>query len=210
MEEGKYFKYCLGDTETCVMYDALHAASPKSDLYTGELVEELVKSFNLSGVISKVSRTTMDINRPLNSSNAPGIIEFREIIRIILENKNLLNEDNTLKKHFLQLSLHGMKNNSYDFEIGTRYAKTCSDNIQDWFTKELKYYTSKIVLNKSFIGDKSKAFHRVGDSSSRYDGYGSLFNTIQLEINHKWRKEHFKELVNIFSNVAAKFDKTFN
>jgi len=195
MMKKKFMIYNIGENNFCSHVDAIHAENPKSDLHTGEIVNDVISRINASGIISTVSRTKMDLNRSRNDSNAPAIDEYRETINEIIESKSIILPDNTLSKNYLHMAIHGMKDDrGTEFEIGTYSGMSCSPEIERWFLSRLRTISTKIGLNKIFQGDQSKCFHRDGDPSSGYIGYGDKFHTIQIEICKKWRKIKKKRL----------------
>jgi N-formylglutamate amidohydrolase len=206
-----YIEFHIGNITQRSHIDAVHAQNPKSDQYTGDIVLRVIKKINASGIIATISRTEMDINRPINSQNRPAIEEYRSAIKQIIISKNILDKESKLTKNYLHLAIHGMKDDRQsEFEIGTRYGDSCSKEVIDWFLKEIKKFTAAVNLNNLFPGDQSKAFHRKGDLSSGYNGYGEKFNTVQIEINRTLRKEKQTDLIKLFSNVMIDFDKVFN
>jgi hypothetical protein len=53
----------------------------------------------VSGIVSNISRTEMDINRQRSNKNAPAIDQYRKaIIREIIRSKELIADDGELKK----------------------------------------------------------------------------------------------------------------
>ncbi|KKL75485.1 hypothetical protein LCGC14_2054410, partial [marine sediment metagenome] len=152
-----------------------------------------------------VSRREMDLNRPLNETNEPAILEFRRAIFFILNHLKILDSNNTLKRPYLHLALHGMKDYAHkEINIGTRYNQTCSNNIFAWFRNKLGKYCKeifdrdlKILYNKEFIGNSSKGVHRKK--------YGIFFNTIQIEINKTLRTKYFSKTIEILTRIIKDF-----
>jgi len=211
MEKRKYINLNIGDQRFNCHIDAVHATNPDADLFTGKIVKNVIEINNFSGIISAISRTIMDLNRPRDNSNAPAIDEFRQAIKEILESKQIIDKDNKLTKNYLQLAIHGMKDShNIEFAIGTKNGLTCSQEVIDWFVVKLKTITTKYVVNEIFNGDISKSFHRNGNKNSNYQGYGNKFNTIQIEINRNWRENKQKDLIVFFTEVLLEFDKIFN
>ena len=208
----KYLKYHIGRKDLTSHIDAVHAHNPRADEYTGAIVKGVIKKINASGIISTISRTEMDINRPRNETNAPAIDEFREAIKNIIFSKRIINtKDNSLTKQYLHLAIHGMRDDrETDFEIGTLGGNSCSQDISDLFISRLSNLTKKIGINSIFPGDSSKSVHRTGEKESEYIGYGANFHTIQIEINRTWRKNKREELIQFFSEIIIEFDKVFN
>ena len=195
MKEGKYLKYNIGERKYSSHLDAVHAVNPKSDSYTGIIVNDVIKRINASGIIATISRTKMDINRPRNNKNAPAIDEYRTVINEILESKKIILPQNRLSRNYLHMAIHGMKDEyGTDFEIGTHNGDSCSLEIEKWFLNKLNTISTNIGVNKRFPGDQSKCYHRVGDPSTGYSGYGDNFHTIQIEICKKWRHPRHRRI----------------
>ena len=203
--DGKYVAYYLGNPNIHCHVDAVHSKSPKEDINTKELVIAIIKNTNCSGIYALISREYMDLNRPLNESNKPAIFEYRTAIFSILNHLKILENSKKLIKPYLHLALHGMKNNALkEIEVGTRNNETCSDGIFIWFRKNLEEISKdmfnrdlKIVYNEKLKGNISKNVHR--------NNYGSLFNTIQIEINRTLRTKYFSKIVEILSKIINKF-----
>ncbi|MEA3350555.1 MAG: hypothetical protein U9Q82_08045 [Chloroflexota bacterium] len=123
----------------------------------------------------------MDLNRLRSQTNAPAIDEYRETIKEIIKSKGILDSHNQLTKNYLHLAIHGMRNRGKtEFEIGTLNGNSCSQEIIEWFTEKLESISKKIGVNDIFPGNISKSYHRNGDASSDYKGYGNNFHTIQF------------------------------
>lgn len=210
--EKKFIKFYLGCREIRSHIDAVHAYRPKADEFTGDIVEGVVNKIYCSGIIAIVSRTIADLNRPPNSNNIEAIDEYRETIKEILVHTYNLDEDGMLTRPYFHLAIHGMKDKwEKDIEIGTLYGKTCSLEVKDWFVNEIKKHIKKCQIDKIFPGDTSKSFHRYGDQTGvlNYLGYGINFNTFQIEISRTLRKNHQKELIDIFSDIIIRFNEQF-
>jgi hypothetical protein len=149
MKNMEYVTFNIGNNELRSHVDAVHAQSPKADKYTGEIVSGLIQKINSSGIIAKVSRTQMDINRPRSNRNAPAIDEYREAIREIVQSKNILSRNNELDYAYLHLSIHGMANAiGTDFEIGTSNGNSCSGDVKDWFVANLSLLSKRVGINR--------------------------------------------------------------
>jgi N-formylglutamate amidohydrolase len=211
MKEGKYLKYNIGERKYSSHLDAVHAKNPKSDSFTGLIVTDVIKRINASGIIATISRTKMDINRPRNDKNAPAIDEYRSAIHEILEFKKMILPQNRLSKNYLHMAIHGMKDEyGTDFEIGTNNGDSCSSEVEKWFLNKLKNISTNIGVNKRFQGDQSKCYHRYGDPSTGYLGYGDYFHTIQIEICNRWRKYNRKTITTFLEDIITTFDMKFN
>jgi len=207
---GKYVAYYLGNPNINCHVDAVHSKNPQGEINTKNLVLEIIKNVNCSGIYALISRRDMDLNRPLDRTNKPAILEFREVILSILKYLEILDNSDKLTKNYMQLALHGMRNFAHkEIEIGTRYNQTCSNEVFQWFSRELEENCEevfnkvpKIIYNKEFIGDKSKGVHR--------GTYGNLFNTIQIEINKTLRTQYFNETVEVLTRIVKIFHKEYN
>ncbi len=96
--------------------DAVHAQSPNSDQYTGEIVQAVVDRVNCSGIIATISRTVMDINRPINNQNTPAIGEFRNTIKEIIESNDMT--DKLTYKDFIDTVHFSTKDSVFYGKIG--------------------------------------------------------------------------------------------
>lgn len=211
MVKREYLDYNIGQPKFNSVIDALHAASPKADINTSKIVRSIIEKIDASGIISKVSRTKMDLNRPINDQNRLGVLEYRQSLRDIVVSKGILIQDNIISKKFLHISVHGMaKSRITDFEIGTRNGESCSEDIRDWFCTRLQDISVNFGVDNFFPGDSSKAYHRLGDPDNGYIGYGDNFNTIQFEINHYFRNEGIMYLVDFLCNTIIAFELSFN
>jgi len=82
-KEGKYIAYYFGNPNINCHIDAVHSKRPQEDINTKELVIEIIKNTDCSGIYALISRTEMDLNRPINETNKPAILEFRKAIHSI-------------------------------------------------------------------------------------------------------------------------------
>jgi hypothetical protein len=211
--EKEFIKYYLGNTQIRNHVDAVHAVPPYADQFTGEIVTGLINKINCSGIISKVSRKKIDLNRRRNVNNKEAIDEYRNAIHSILTYLSLFEENNQiLKQPYLHLAIHGMKDtHNKEIIIGTRNGESCSSDIKRWFVDEVSRYYENIIADQIFPGDSSKSVHRLGDciSDLSYKGYGDNFNTIQIEINRTLRENHRQKLISILSDIIIDFNKKF-
>jgi len=70
------------------------------------------------------------------------------------------------------------------------------------FIGYVQVITRIFIINKEFIGDKSKGVHR--------GTYGNLFNMIQIEINKTLRTQYFNETVEVLIKIVKIFHKEYN
>ena len=207
---GKHIAHYLGNPNINCHVDAVHTKNPQAEINTKNLVIEIIKNTNCSGIYALTSRRVMDLNRPLNKTNKPAILEFRRAILSILRDLEILDCSDRIVKPYMQLAFHGMKNYAHkEIEIGTRDNQTCSNDIFQWFSKELEENCNelfnrnlKIVYNEEFIGDSSKEFHRKK--------FGNLFNTIQIEINRILRTRYFSKISEVFTNIVKNFYNAYS
>ena len=215
LPEGRFVCWTRGGMGTVILIDALHAASPQADAYTGPIVEAAARALSAHCIIAAVSRTEVDLNRPRDSSNAAAIDEYRAVIRGLLEGTELLEPpDHRLRKPFLHLAVHGMDDgHGYDVEVGTRRGDSCSgmvrtlvrDVLRSWAGESWTPREPKVVLDHTFVGDRSKVVHRLGEPESSYDGYGSNFNTVQIEFASWLRRSQRARVVDALIRIGNAF-----
>ncbi len=214
MLAGRFIRWSPGAKGSRVLIDAVHAAPPRADAYTGEIAQAAATALGGHCIVATVSRTKADLNRPRRASNAPAIDEYRATIRKLLADAGLLSQGR-LARPVLHLAVHGMTDNhGYDVEIGTRKGASCSEEVRglahrilrDWARRAVDAHRPlKIVLDERFIGDPSKIVHRLGDPMSGYEGYGANFNTIQLEFARWLRVRHRASVVNALIAIGRAF-----
>jgi hypothetical protein len=217
-EQRKYMKIRNATHTPWVLIDAVHATAPRSDPYTGSIVSAVSEITGCHCIIATVSRTEADLNRPPGPANENAIREYRDNIQAMLEGSQLIS-NGTLVYPFLHLAIHGMLDRDYaDIELGTRHGKTCSPIIRKWIQKKFdktinslswKGRRPKIVIDKMFIGDSSKEFHRHGDQGQDFSGYGQNFHTIQMEYAHWLRENHRDKLIDALCQIIGQFRLDF-
>lgn len=214
MQQGKFLKWHGGERGCRVLVDAVHAAAPKADRFTGVIAQNASRTLGAHCIVATVSRTKADLNRPRGPSNAAAIDEYRTTIRRLLGDAGLLS-NGQLERRILHLAVHGMTDSyDYDIELGTRHDTTCSADVRDLVHKTLRGWARglggprrpKVVLNESFVGDASKTVHRCGDALSGYDAYGVNFNTVQIEFANWLRRRHRSALVDALVLVGRAFE----
>jgi len=212
---GRFVRYLLAGRAPTVLIDAVHAAAPKSDAHTGGIAELAAKRLGSHCIVALVSRTRADLNRPRTDANAAAIDEYRGAIRACLEGAGLLLQSGRVGAPFLHIAVHGMKDNSRcDVEIGTRYGQTCTPAVEKLVAKALHNWASsawvsktpRLATNLVFVGDASKVVHRDGHPESGYVGYGSAFNTVQLEFANWLRSRHRNRIVEVLVDIGRAFE----
>ncbi len=209
-----YVQFYRGSGKVFCQVDAQHAMPPQADLYTGQLVRNIVWETGCAGVISMVSRTIADLNRKEDGKNKQAIQQYRKAIFEILQHLGILEQKrHRLTKPYLQLTIHGMKDDHhgpYAIEIGTYNGLSCSRQIRKWFRKTLTSKANdilpklKIRFDKYFDGDESITYHRQGDGTN-YKGYGYHFHTFQIELSRTLREKHIEEMTELLSHVISAF-----
>lgn len=210
--EWEYVKFRPGDRRKRAHIDAVHAASPKADRYTGEIADDIAAKASCSVIIAIVSRRVADLNRPPDKSNWEAIKEYRQAIRLILGHIRILDDSDKLKRPYLHLAVHGMADRrDSDVGIGTRHGVTCSSSVRNWLIDRIRSDVKRSQVDGRFPGDPSKSFHRHGDEVSGlgYPGYGNNFNTFQIEISRTLRKNHREELTDMFADMIVDFNDKF-
>jgi len=212
---GSFVNYYFGNGYNCCHVDAIHAAPPQADKFTGRIAAGIMAKTCCAGIIGTVSRTVADLNRPPGPGNEAAVTEYRSVIRDILKNLNILTEaGDKLLAPYLHLGLHGMKDlccGPFSMEVGTIRGQTCSPEVGRWFAAALQEKTkellpqARIVFDTHWVGDPSLAAHRWGDSR-RYPGYGQNYNAFQIEISRTLREKHQQEIIGIFSAIVEEFN----
>lgn len=213
-----YVRFRSGDRNPYVLIDALHAAPPRAEVFTGEIVERVSAGTGCHCIVSTVSREVADLNRHPDFGNGAAVEEYRETIRDLLTSGRALDENGRLRFPCLHLSLHGMRNRpNKDVELGTYFGRSCSDQILQWLLDHFGMWASdlgncqrqpKIVDNDpddGLYGHPVIATHRWGEDSSGYAGYGHHFNTVQIELAYWLRRCHREELVTLLTSIAEEF-----
>jgi len=195
------------------LIDAVHAAAPKADSFTGKIARAAAEMLEAHWIVATVSRKLADLNRPRGPTNSLAIDEYRTAIQMLLEEAELFT-DGKLNRPFLHIAVHGMADREdYDVEIGTRYGKSCSNEtkvlvyqaLQEWArSRNFKPYP-KIVADQIFVGDSSKTVHRCGDKVTGFPGYGPMFHTVQIEFAHWLRRQHRGDVVEALVLLGNRF-----
>ncbi len=220
--ETDELKVILGEMGTLVHVDAVHSAKPKSDLLTGDLVEKIVSLYPCSGIIAKISRLVVDLNRLPEVENPTSVAvtqAYRGAIQQILVQNHLLDEySEELRQPYLHLALHGMRDENdtpFTIELGTRHGQSCSPEVRDWAVTFLENHALsreipiEIVIDRNFIGDRSKMIHRYGDQND-YLGYGENYHAIQVELARTLRQNYLHQVAQIFADLAREFSDVFS
>jgi N-formylglutamate amidohydrolase len=214
MEQGKFLKWHGGDKGCRLLVDAVHAAAPAADAFTGVIAENASRILGAHCIVATVSRTKADLNRPRDHSNAAAIDEYRATIRRLLGDAGLLS-NGELERPILHVAVHGMADShDYDIELGTRNGATCSGDVRDLVQRTLEDWAqclggrrrAKVVIDQHFVGDASKGVHRYGDELSGCAGYGVNFNTIQIEFAHWLRRRHRSAVIDSLVLVGRAFE----
>ncbi len=208
-----YLKYSLGSGKMKSHLDAVHAKPPQSDLYTEEIVKKTIQKIGCSGIIALISRVEADLNRTPNSKNRKAVEEYRLVLNKFLKNQEILDKNGRIVSPYLHLSIHGMADRpGFDVEIGTYKGASCSEMLRKWFVPRFTHYLKekipgvRIKEDFYFYGYPSLVHHRLGDPSSRYPGYGELFNTIQLEFSKSLREKKRDEIIKTISDIILEFN----
>lgn len=211
-----YLKYKLGDRQLNCHVDAIHAKPPKSDLYTEEIVLEVMEKTGCSGIVALVSRIEADLNRSPDSKNKKAIDEYRFILKKNLEDLDILDEKGFATEPYLHLSIHGMADRpDFEVEIGTFKGASCSKDFRHWFIdnfkKHIKKYIPNITIQYDYLlyGYPSLTYYRLGDSENNYSGHGELYNTVQLEFSTSLRENNKQEIINLLRDIILGF-KQYN
>ncbi|MBF0236660.1 MAG: class II glutamine amidotransferase [SAR324 cluster bacterium] len=216
-----FIKYRPAPSPSEVLIDAVHAAKPNSEMFTGEIVGNVSQKTGCNSIIATVSRNIADLNRSMDGTNQDAMGEYRNGILDFLRKSTLLDEKQKLTRPFLHIGVHGCNDqHPYDIEIGTCHGRSCSPEIEQWLKNTIEVWSKtlqtrinrkiRLGVNKVYYGDPSIAFHRNGDNSSHYQGFGENFNTVQIEFARWLRKDYRSEIIDVLSELVDDFSITFN
>ena len=119
MRKGEFLVWHPGRTGSRILVDAVHAARPQADVYTGPIARAAAKKLGGHCIIATVSRTRADLNRQRGPSNAKAIDEYRTAIRSLLTDAELLIHNQLKSNQCYTLAVHGMTDaHGCDVEIG--------------------------------------------------------------------------------------------
>lgn len=205
------------------------------DANTKEITQRVADLTGASLIISKKSRMKADLNRAWWTRETRSGVEPKEFprsaraalywsVRKILLNTGRLDENEQLKDNFYRIAIHGMKDHeNYDFAIAGSQGPANEEFIT-WFTEKFKEslvgvgVEPKVVIAK--LGDKETEaysgttsltyFRRTPkkDYLIQHPAFGLKFQTIQLEIGNKIRKDLQKrEMVSLaLANVIKELE----
>lgn len=209
-----YIEFYKGTGDIYCLVDAPHAKPPQADLFTGLLVNGIVRNTGCSGIISRISRTAADLNRKKDGQNNEAIQQYREVIFEILQHLAIFEpKQHRIIQPFLHLTIHGMKDEHYGpyaIEIGTHSGRSCSRKMKKWLQNTITAKAKELIpqlklrFDHYFDGDESIVYHRHGDQLE-YIGYGNHFHTFQIELSRTLREEHKSEIVELFSYIILAF-----
>jgi len=216
---GRFVKYWLGSGKLRAHVDAIHAALPRADLYSGEIAVGVALRTGCACIVATVSRTVAELNRPPSASNREAVEEYRRVIRKVLEHCGILDEKTgQVTGPYLHLAVRGLADRNFGpfaVEIGTRHGESCSEGVYRWLfglvpalAERLLPAKTHVLLDRCFVGDPSKVFHHRGDGRG-YAGYGPDFNTVQVEISLTLRKEYREAVIEFLSCLVREFNSTF-
>jgi len=209
---GQFIHYDYGSSSSRVHVDAVHTQNPGGEFFTGEMAEHLTRETGASCLISRISRQDMDLNRPRSEANYPAVNEYRKAMHQILNAKGLLNEQGGIIQPFLHLSFHGMRDDwGRDIEIGTGYGHYCNPDVKTWFSRKIGTFTENWGIDDIFPGYTFRSVLRDGDSygATGFTGFGSCFNTLQVEISKDLRNHHQQPLIAFFARLISAFQAQF-
>lgn len=208
-------EYVMASRSPRVLVDAVHAANPGGDSFTGRIAMRVAEHTGCHCIIGVISRRLADLNRPPNNANMAAIKEYRSVIHEMLQESHLLSATGRLDRPFLHLAIHGMKDRTdRDVELGTLHGASCDREVIDWIESRFRIWlrsfpdkSHSLIVSRNgvFCGDRSKAFHRVGDPATGYQRYGDCFNTVQVEFAHWLRRNQQNSVVQILGDIVREF-----
>jgi len=203
---------------------------------TREVVLGVNKINKVSCLVARKSRLVTDMNHSSLSretlDNTPtqeyllGAREVNwEIQKKIIAETVGLDDDGKAQAPFLCLTVHGKSNSGPDFIIGGKVKfgqAVCDPAIANWFKSELE----RIIEEKNIINIKDQSatvgINLEGDKYSgsdnflatrygddQHNGFGELFQTIQIETDTRMRKKSLETISQILAQVLEKFKEDF-
>lgn len=207
------------------LYQAVRDIRNKSlDSYTGTMAQSLAEKTGASLIVAKQSQARSDLNRYWYHRDQHNGFLSREYprsgraalywgIKSVLEATQRLNEENLLTTQFVRLSLHGMRDRSFDFAIGGLEG-IADQAVIIQFKEELQ----KALFERQItIGDKTPEviiatpdqkktsliygspslpqFRSSRSSYSHFPPFGLNFHTIQLEMSARMRGKDYRDRV---------------
>lgn len=218
--EKKYLKFRGGARNFYVLLDALHAApeSRRREFFTDEIADRVSSDVGCHCIIAKVPREKADLNQFPTEESWPAVNQYRDTIRYLLQRDNLINQKGEVRFPFLHISLHGMRNrSSKDVELGTFFGESCSPDVLHWLLRRFRSWATELnhdhrepIVIDNDRGDALYGHPVIATHRNGYDGnpgYGSNYDTVQVELAHWLRNEHKKEIIELLTGVAKEFHK---
>lgn len=175
--QKKYVKYHKGSGQLCCHVEALHAAPPAADRYTDNIVLGIMAQTHCAGIISTVSRQMVDLNKLPDGMNNEGVQEYRNCVRDILEHLGIVQENEWINRHYLHLSIHGMKDEHHGpfaIEVGTRNGQSCSKEMKKWLKETMIKKASEMIPGSTLCLMKSLSeillWYVTGEGMARNTG----------------------------------------
>jgi hypothetical protein len=205
------------------------------DGYSGRIAKRISELTGASSIVAKKSRGFAELNRHWWSRDSRHGEEVAHeyprsaraalywSIRDILNQQNRLDDNEKLTDSYTRISVHGMKNNDFDFAVaGGR--NPADEEFLQWFAKSLGRELTDIGLRprgreprvviartddsttKAYAGPSSLNVFREERPDAQHPAFGQKFQTIQLEITKRVRmNEESRELtVQAVSSVIQK------
>jgi len=107
--QDTFLKWRPGDSSSRILIDAVHAARPRADAFTGRIADFAAGKLGAHCIVATTSRNVADLNRPRTPKNAAAIDEYRNVIHELLKNAKLLDNAGGLRHPFLHIAVHGMR-----------------------------------------------------------------------------------------------------
>lgn len=160
-------------------------------------------------------------------SNVNALKAQRDVTKRMMEGAGAM-EDGVLKKPYFAIFLHGkVDTRGADFEIAAcekEWIEAIDPAVAFWFADELgktlkekdiknkedKFPTINVVTSPGAYSG-SRALHRMrnGDNLFEFNGFGKMFQALQLEVGKHLRDNYPTQLTEILNELMEKFSATF-
>jgi len=136
------------------------------------------------------------------------LIEYRQTVKRIVKAQHDSDDDGPIKKPFLHLAVHGMRDRGFDVALGTRDGRLCQPDVCEWLVTQLKKEFT-VGVDGMFPGTDTLEHFRHGNKAIGFPGFGEKYSVFQLEFSHSLRFERFDRIIVVLSQIMQDFEKRF-